>query len=66
MSGMADIYEPDWLDRAMREAKVRTGELAAASGVSRSQIQRIRNGMSPRLDTLRALQTALASKSIAA
>jgi transcriptional regulator with XRE-family HTH domain len=58
---MDNIYEPDWLNRAMADAKIRTGQLARVSGVSRSQIQRIRNGAPPRLDTLRALSGALAT-----
>lgn len=58
---MDSIYEPGWLARAMADAEIRTGQLAQASGVSRSQIQRIRKGMPPRLDTLRALSGALAA-----
>lgn len=58
---MANTYDPEWLKRAMSAARVRTGQLAEASGVSRSQIQRIRNGMAPRMNTLAALQRGLAT-----
>ena len=58
---MADIDDPRWLDNEMRAADIKTGELAAASGVSRSQIQRIRNGMDPRRGTLVALRDAIAT-----
>lgn len=43
----------------MKQHKIETGQLAKLSGVSRSQIQRIRNGMSPRLDTLLRLKSVL-------
>ena len=43
----------------MRKAGIRTGQLAEASGVSRSQIQRIKRGMAPRMDTQVALTAAL-------
>lgn len=56
---MDNIYEPDWLKSAMDEASIRTGELAEVSGVSRSQIQRIRNGSPPRYDTLCSIRGAL-------
>jgi len=56
---MDTAYDPAWLDKEMKAAGVRTGELANASGVSRSQIQRIRNGSPPRMDTLEALRAAL-------
>lgn len=56
---MDNAYDPRWLDRAMREAGVRTGQLAEISNVSRSQIQRIRRGSAPRMDTMVALQAAL-------
>lgn len=57
---MATIYDPTWLVRRMAEKQIRTGQLAEASGVSRSQIQRIRKGMAPRMDTLAAINAALA------
>lgn len=57
---MDSTYDPTWLERKMAEKSIRTGQLAEASGVSRSQIQRIRNGMAPRMDTLAALNGALA------
>jgi predicted transcriptional regulator len=57
---MDNIYEPDWLERTMSAAGIQTGQLAQISGVSRSQIQRIRKGMPPRLGTLRRLSVALA------
>lgn len=63
---MFDIQDPNWLARVMDEKGVQTGELAKRSGVSRSQIQRIRNGMEPRLGTLRSIQAALAELGIAA
>lgn len=44
----------------MRKAGIRTGQLAEASGISRSQIQRIKRGMAPRMDTQAALNAALA------
>lgn len=50
----------------MSEAGVQTGALAEASGISRSQIQRIRNGMAPRMNTMVALNSALARLSQAA
>lgn len=50
----------------MRTSDLRTGELARVSGVSRSQIQRIRRGMSPRLQTLRQLEDGLRSLGVAA
>ena len=56
---MSNAYDPKWLAREMDKRKVRTGRLADLSGVSRSQIQRIRKGMAPRMDTLNALNTAL-------
>lgn len=56
---MIDINHPDWLTEAMTKYNVETGRLAKLSGVSRSQIQRIRKGMSPRLDTLLRIQSAL-------
>lgn len=56
---MDNAYDPMWLDRAMKEAGVRTGKLAEISNVSRSQIQRIRRGSAPRMDTMLALQVAL-------
>ena len=56
---MASTYDPRWLADAMTAKGIQTGDLADASGVSRSQIQRIRNGMAPRMDTLVALQSAL-------
>lgn len=59
---MIDIQHNDWLVRAMEDAKIQTGELSELTGVSRSQIQRIRKGMPPRLDTLRKLQEALAPR----
>ncbi len=37
-------------------------ELAETAGVSRSQIQRICNGMAPRMDTQAKLLAALATK----
>lgn len=43
----------------MKEVGVKTGQLSAEAGVSRSQIQRILNGMHPRLDTLRSLTAAI-------
>jgi transcriptional regulator with XRE-family HTH domain len=60
---MANTYDPLWLERAMRSAGIRTGQLAEASGVSRSQIQRIKRGMAPRMDTQAALNVALAKLS---
>lgn len=56
---MLDIQRPDWLNSAMAEIGLQTGELSDRAKVSRSQIQRIRNGMPPRLDTLRRISTAL-------
>lgn len=56
---MDSTYDPQWLDKAMIAAGVQTGELAEASNVSRSQIQRIRNGSAPRMDTMLALRSAL-------
>lgn len=57
---MPTIYDPAWLDREMAAAGIRTGELAEASSVSRSQIQRIRKGMAPRMNTLTAINAGLA------
>ena len=56
---MFDIQKPDWLQCAMSEVGVETGELADRAKVSRSQIQRIRKGMPPRLDTFRRISAAL-------
>lgn len=56
---MDTAYDPAWLDREMKAAGVRTGQLAEISRVSRSQIQRIRNGSAPRMDTMIALKAAL-------
>ena len=57
---MDSIYDPFWLKRRMDATGVMTGLLSAESGVSRSQIQRIRKGMAPRMDTAAAIQAALA------
>jgi transcriptional regulator with XRE-family HTH domain len=56
---MDTAYDPLWLDREMKRCGIRTGRLAELSKVSRSQIQRIRNGAPPRMDTLAALQAGL-------
>ncbi len=56
---MDTAYDPLWLERAMTKAGIRTGQLARMSNVSRSQIQRIRRGSAPRMDTMVALQAAL-------
>jgi predicted transcriptional regulator len=56
---MLDIQRTDWLEIAMSEIGMQTGDLADRANVSRSQIQRIRNGMPPRLDTLRRISAAL-------
>jgi predicted transcriptional regulator len=56
---MVDIQKPTWLKDAMEEAGIKTGELSVRAGVSRSQIQRILNGMHPRLDTLRRITAVL-------
>lgn len=59
MAGMDDILAPEWLDATMTNAGIKTGQLADVSGVSKSQIQRIRNGDSARTSTLRELRTGI-------
>jgi transcriptional regulator with XRE-family HTH domain len=59
---MDTAYDPAWLTKAMAETGFGVSELANAAGVSRSQIQRIRNGMPPRMDTQAKLRAALATK----
>lgn len=62
---MLDIQNPNWLRNAMAEAGLQsgdrflTGELSERAKVSRSQIQRILNGMEPRMGTLRRITAAL-------
>lgn len=56
---MPSTYDPDWLVKAMEAHGIQTGELAEVTGVSRSQIQRIRNGMTPRVRTMVALTTGI-------
>jgi predicted transcriptional regulator len=63
---MDNAYDPAWLTKAMKETGFGVTELSTIAGVSRSQIQRIRNGMAPRMDTQARLQAALASKQAAA
>jgi transcriptional regulator with XRE-family HTH domain len=58
---MDTTYDPAWLRRRMDAAGIRTGALAKASSISRAQIQRIRNGAPPRMDTLMALQAGIAA-----
>ena len=60
---MDNAYDPAWLTKAMKDTGFGVTELATVAGVSRSQIQRIRNGMAPRMDTQARLVAALASKS---
>ena len=43
----------------MNAAGISIGKLSSLSGVSRSQLQRINNGMAPRFATLRAIEAAL-------
>ena len=56
---MDTAYDPDWLTKAMEKTGIATGKLSSLTGVSRSQIQRIRNGAPPRMDTHEALRLAL-------
>ena len=56
---MPSTYDPDWLAKAMEAHGIQTGELAEVAGVSRSQIQRIRKGMAPRVRTMVALTTGI-------
>jgi transcriptional regulator with XRE-family HTH domain len=58
---MDTAYDPTWLKREMAAHDIATGKLAKASGVSRSQIQRIKLGMAPRMDTLVALRGGIAA-----
>lgn len=59
---MDTAYDPAWLKKAMDEAGFGVTELANLAGISRTQIQRIRNGMAPRMDTHARLRAALATK----
>lgn len=59
---MDNAYDPAWLTKAMQKTGFGVTELASLAGVSRSQIQRIRNGMAPRMDTQARLVAALDSK----
>lgn len=56
---MIDLHNPDWLNLAMRETGADTETLASISGVSCSQVNRIRAGMAPRLPTALKLKLAL-------
>lgn len=62
---MDNAYDPAWLRTAMDRAGFGVTELANKAGVSRSQIQRICNGMAPRMDTQAKLLAALKTKSAA-
>ena len=59
---MDNAYNPDWLKTEMARTGFGVSELARAAGVSRTQVQRIRNGMAPRMDTHARLRAALATK----
>lgn len=56
---MLNYLDPNWLEQAKALTGMTTGELARASGVHRSQIQRLANGAAPRLDTFKKILKAV-------
>lgn len=58
---MLNYRDPNWLQLAKALAGMETGALAKASGVSRSQLQRIANGDDPRLGTFIKIEDAVRS-----
>lgn len=60
---MDNAYDPNWLKSEMERTQFGVSELARLAGVSRTQVQRIRNGMAPRMDTQARLRAALATRS---
>lgn len=59
---MDNAYDPNWLKAEMAKTGFGVSELARLAGISRTQVQRIRNGMAPRMDTQARLKAALATK----
>jgi len=59
---MDNAYDPNWLKAEMAKAGFGVTELAKLAGISRTQVQRIRGGMAPRMDTQAKLRAALATK----
>ena len=67
LCGMTINYrDPEWLAKAMDAAGVTIADLAARSGVSRDQIERLRkDATKTRVSTAHALADCLAAKAAA-